>query len=125
MEGHLTPTHADTRKVSNGESSSMLTTMGLAHSYLNQQDWLYCAARQGAGLGLLSVVAGDGQAKLSCPSDLTDYSPRCQAIIDGRGKGGKAVLMFLKLYDMIVLQSPQTWTAMVFQSLIITLTLLI
>ena len=41
--GHLSPTHAIIRQMRNGDSSLMLTTLGLAHPYLCQQGWFCCA----------------------------------------------------------------------------------
>lgn len=43
--GYLTPTHVATRHMSNGDSSPILTTLGLTHPYFCQQVWPYCIAQ--------------------------------------------------------------------------------
>lgn len=53
--GHLSPPMMPHCHVSSGDSSPMPTTLGLAHSYLSQQETMM--SRQGTGLALPSVAA--------------------------------------------------------------------
>lgn len=67
-KGHLSVTRAATWQMSDGDSSSMLTTSGLAHPHLYQQDGLVPSGCAGEAQGLLLQVwqlVGDSGSSLA------------------------------------------------------------